>query len=58
MGGGPRTLLYQIHGRKTKGFVDDGPNVHVRCGGKDNYNYKSKSKIMFLNGRWLENPHE
>ena len=57
-GGGLRTLLCQIHGEKTKGFVDDGPDVHVRCGGKDNYKYKNKSKITFLNGRWLENWHE
>ena len=40
MGGGLRTLLCQIHGRKIKGFVDDGPDVLVRCSEKDNYKYK------------------
>ena len=30
-------LICQIHARKIKGFVDDGPDVHLRCGGKDNY---------------------
>ena len=40
MGGGPRTLLCQIYGRKTKGFVDYGPDVCVSCGEKDNYKYK------------------
>ena len=40
---------------KIKGFVDDGPDVRIRCGKKDNYKYKNKSKITFLNGRWPEN---
>ena len=26
-------LIFQIHARKIKGFVDDGPDVRVRCGG-------------------------
>ena len=34
MGDSPRTLLCQIYGRKTKGFMDDGPDVRVRCGEK------------------------
>ena len=29
----PWTLICQIHGRKIKGFVDNGPEVCVRCGG-------------------------
>ena len=52
------TLIFQIHARKIKGFVDDGPDVRERCGGKDNYKYKNKSKITFLNGWWPENSHE
>ena len=44
--------------KKNKGFVDDGTDVHVRCGGKDNYKYKNKSKITFLNGQWPESLHE
>ena len=48
MGNGPRTLLCQIHGRKKKGFVDDGPNVHVRCSEKDNYKYENKSMVQSL----------
>ena len=40
MGGGPRTLICQIHGRKIKGFMDDVPDVRVRCGEKENYKYK------------------
>ena len=50
MGGGPRTLLCQIHGRKTKGFVDDGPDVRIRCGGKDNYKCKNRSIVQSLMG--------
>ena len=50
----PRELICQIHARKIKGFVDDGPDVCVRCSGKDNYKYKNKSKITFLNGWWPE----
>ena len=50
MGGGLRTLICQIYGRKTKGFVDDGPDVHVRCGEKDNYKYKNKSIVQSLMG--------
>ena len=50
MGSGPRTLLCQIHGRKTKGFVDIGPDVRVRCGEKDNYKYKNKSIVQSLTG--------
>ena len=53
-----RALICQIHTREIKGFVDDGPDVHVRFGGKDNYKYKNKSKITFLNGWWPENSHE
>ena len=30
----PWTLICQIHGRKIKGVVDDGPYVRVRCGEK------------------------
>ena len=40
--------------KKRNHFVDRGPEVRVRCGGKDNYKYKNKSKITFLNGRWPE----
>ena len=47
-------LICQIHEIKIKGFVDDGPDVHVRCGGKDNYKYKNKSKITILNRKWPE----
>ena len=47
-------FICQINARKIKGFVDDGPDVRVRCGGKDNYKYKNKSKITFLNGKWPE----
>ena len=54
----PKALICQIHARKIKGFVDDGPDVRVRCGGKDNYKYKNKSKITFLNGWWPKNSHE
>ena len=54
----PRALICQIYVIKIKGFVDDGLDVHVRCGGKDNYKYKNKSKITFLNGRWPKNSHE
>ena len=50
MGGGPRILLCQIHGRKIKGFMDDGPNVCVRCGEKDNYKCKKKSIVQSLTG--------
>ena len=50
MGGGPRTLLCQIHVRKTKGFVDDGPYFRIRCGEKDNYKYKNKSIVQSLMG--------
>ena len=50
MGGGPRTLICQINGRKTKGFVDDGPKARVRCGEKDNYKYKNKSIVQSLMG--------
>ena len=46
MGGGLRTLLCQINGRKTKGFVDDGPDFPVRCGGKENYKHKNKSIVQ------------
>ena len=49
-GGGLRTLLCQIHGRKTKGSLDDGPDVRVRCGGKSNYKYKKKSIVQSLMG--------
>ena len=51
-------LICQIHARKIKGFVDDGPDVRIRCSEKDNYKYKNKSKITFLNGQWPENSHE
>ena len=54
----PEALICQIHARKIKGFVDNGLDVHVRCIGKDNYKYKNKSKITFLNGRWPKNAHE
>ena len=30
----PWTLICQIHGIKRKGFVDDGPDVRIRCGEK------------------------
>ena len=53
MGSGLRTLLSQIHGRKTKGFVDDGPDVRVRCGEKENYKYKNKSIVQSLTGSSL-----
>ena len=53
-----RELICQIHARKIKGFVDNVPDVCVRFGGKDNYKYKNKSKITFLNGRWPENSPE
>ena len=33
----PGALICKIHARKIKVFVDDGPDVHIRCGGKDNY---------------------
>ena len=36
----PGALLCQIHVQKIMGFVDDGQDVHVRCGEKDNYKYK------------------
>ena len=52
----PEALICQIHARQIKGFVDDGPDVCVRCGGKDKY--KNKSKITFLNGRWPKNSHD
>ena len=58
MGDGPRKLLCQIHGRKAKGFVDNGLDVRVRCGEKGNYKYKNKNKITFLNGRWPKNSCE
>ena len=51
MGSGPRMLLCQIYGRKIKLFVDYGPDVYMRCDGKDNYKCKNKSKITFLNGQ-------
>ena len=54
----PGELICQIHARKIKGFVDDGLDVHVRCGRKDNYKYKNKSKITFLNRRWTKESHE
>ena len=47
----PEAFICQIYARKIKGFMDDGPDVRVRCSGKDNYKYKNKSKITFLNGR-------
>ena len=50
----PGALICQIHARKIKGFVDNGSIVHIRCGGKDNYKYKNKSKITFLNRQWPE----
>ena len=50
MGGSSRTLLCQIHGRKTKSSMDDGPDVRVRCGEKDNFKYKNKSMIQSLTG--------
>ena len=46
MGSGPRTLLCQIHGRKTKGFVDDGLDVHMWYSEKDNYKCKNKSIVQ------------
>ena len=35
-------FICQIHARKIKGFVDDGLDVRIRCGEKDNYKYKNK----------------
>ena len=35
---------------KQKGFVDDGPNVRLRFGEKDNYKYKNKSMVQSLMG--------
>ena len=55
MGSNPRTLLCQIYGRKTKGFVDDGPDVHVRCGDKDDYQYKNKGIVQSLMGSGPKN---
>ena len=48
----PEAFICQIHARKIKGFVDDGLDIRIRCVGKDNYKYKNKSKITFLNERW------
>ena len=48
MGSGQRTLLCQIYGRKTKGLVDDGPDVRVRCSEKENYKYRNKSIVESL----------
>ena len=50
MGGGPRTLLCQIHGRKIKVFMDDGLDVRMCCGEKDNYECKNKSIVQSLMG--------
>ena len=54
----PGELICQTYARKINRFVDNGLDVRERCGGKDNYKYKNKSKITFLNGRWPEKSHE
>ena len=54
----PKAFICQICVRKINCYVDDGPGFYVRCGEKDNYKYKNKSKITFLNGQWPKNSHE
>ena len=35
-------------------FVENGPEVRVRCNKKEKTIYKIKAKNTFLNGQWLE----
>ena len=43
-----KEFICQIHVRKINCFVDDGLDVRVRCGEKDNYKYKNKNIVQSL----------
>ena len=51
-------VICQIHEKEMICFPDDGPEIHIRCGGWSRRLYVTKIKMMFLNERWPENPHE
>ena len=57
----PREVLCQIHARKINHFVDNGTDIRVRC---DEWRrqfcvkIQNKSKMVTLNGWWLENLHD
>ena len=53
----PEVVICQMHAKEMIRPLDDGPDIHIRCGGRRRQLcVKNKNDVPYK--WWLENPHE